>query len=205
MFCGEPVGWHGATNMIAEAGGAGLALPGMKLLQGDIETAPSNYKGFFKRMDLGSLLRCSVGEKGQWTEIPLGGRGGVLDKENNFHKINYWRFSGLRRTPSTLTWLQMALLGRAGGCTGEPWGPWAAGMCSAMLARRAARCQPALTQQRCSHRQTRLKPHRSGEAFLITTSFLLHVMTEGRSASSKPALLRNTQHFGFKASGSPPK
>lgn len=104
------MGWHGATNMIAEAGGAGLAPPGMKLLQRDIETAPSDCKGVIKRMD--SLLRCSVGEKGQWTEILFGVGGGVLDKENNFHKNNYWRFSGLRRTPSTLTWLQMAVLGQ---------------------------------------------------------------------------------------------
>lgn len=68
------MGWHGATNTIAEAGGAGLALPGMKQLQGDIETAPSKYKGFIKRMDLGFLLR-------KWNN------GQKLEKKNKINRF----------------------------------------------------------------------------------------------------------------------
>lgn len=61
--------WAGRPPTLrGESAGAGLVQPGEETVsEGHKTSSPSSYEGFTEKMDLGSLLRCSVEEKGQQT------------------------------------------------------------------------------------------------------------------------------------------
>jgi len=68
MFCRETLRWQEATSSERRSCGSWTCSAWRRnSFRGTQKLPPSNYKGFIDKMDLGSLLRCSVEEKGQWT------------------------------------------------------------------------------------------------------------------------------------------